>query len=117
MSLKQALTVKSCVHMALDKFFDLLKNLTGHFIPMGLLNIFGLFTPNFEWLVIYIFARLKWFCVNKTPKYPNFRLVENIHPVPCSVLPYFSFAGNGPLLTGKAKIYARGALSWGGGGI
>ena len=67
------------------QIFDWFKSLTGQVVHTGPLNIWTLFTWNFEWLGIYkLFVRLRWFHVNGTTTIVNawifYRL--NIHPVP-----------------------------------
>ena len=61
------------------QIFDRFKSLTGQVIHTGPLNIWALFTWNFEWLGIELFVWLRWFHVNGTPtcKCRNYLPVEH----------------------------------------
>lgn len=66
--------------------FNQLKNLTEHFIQTGLINIFTLFTQNFEQPGTQMFVSLRWFCVNRTTVNAQFfsqLKVRPCHPEKC----------------------------------
>ena len=62
--------------------FNQLKNLTEHFIQTGLINIFTLFTQNFEQPGTQMFVSLRWFCVNRTTVNAQFFSQLKVRPMP-----------------------------------